>query len=102
MVVMVTLPKETLSPPIPGMRIEETTKRFLLSPRSTFWIILRPETAIKPYRATQTPPITQLGMEARKVTKGPKKEITIHITAVVVMVTTDALRVMATQPTDSP
>ncbi len=36
MVVNVTLPNEILRPPIPGMRIAETTKRFLLSPRSTF------------------------------------------------------------------
>ena len=35
-------------PPIPGIRIAETVKRFALSSRSTFWIILRPETAIKP------------------------------------------------------
>ena len=32
----------------------------------------------------------------------PEQEITIDIRAVSVMVTTDALRVMATQPTDSP
>ena len=80
----------------------ETTNRFLLAFRFTFWIIFRPETAMKPYRATQTPPMTQLGMDARKVTKGPKKEMTMHMMAAVVMVTTEALRVMATQPTDSP
>ena len=47
-VVMVISPKVRLRPPIPGMRIEETTKRLLLSLRSTPWIILSPETAIKP------------------------------------------------------
>ena len=47
-VVMVILPKVRLSPPIPGIRMDATTKRFLLSLRSTFWIILRPDTAIKP------------------------------------------------------
>ena len=47
-VVSVTLPNVMLRPPIPGIRIEETVKRFLLSLRSTFWIILRPETAMKP------------------------------------------------------
>ena len=101
-VVSVTFPKETLKPPIPGIKIAETTKRFLPSLRSTFWIIFRPETAIKPYRAMQTPPMTQLGMEERKVTKGPKKEITMLMIAAVVMVMTDAFLVIATQPTDSP
>ena len=33
---------------------------------------------------------------------GPKKEITMHMMAAVVMVMTEAFRVMATQPTDSP
>ena len=46
--------------------------------------------------------MTQEGIVARKVTKGPKKEITIARTAVVKMVTTEALPVIATQPTDSP
>ena len=102
MVVRVISPKLTDRPPMPGIRIAETTNRFLLAPRLTCWIIFRPETAIKPYSATQTPPMTQLGMDARKVTKGPKKEMTMHIIAAVVMVTTEAFRVMATQPTDSP
>ena len=48
MEVRVTLPKEMVRPPIPAIRITETTKRFLLSSRSTFWIILRPLTAMKP------------------------------------------------------
>ena len=47
-VVIVTLPKDSESPPIPVMRIAETTKRFLFCSRSTFCIILRPLTAINP------------------------------------------------------
>ena len=50
----------------------------------------------------QTPPITQLGMEARNVTNGPKNEMIIAIIAVARIVTTEALPVIATQPTDSP
>ena len=46
--VSVTLPIDIAMPPIPGIRIAETVKRFALSSRSTFWIILRPETAMKP------------------------------------------------------
>ena len=41
-------------------------------------------------------------MLERKITNGPKKEITMHIIAVAMMVTTEALPVIATQPTDSP
>ena len=48
MEVRVTLPKLTVRPPIPQMRMTATTKRFLLSPRSTSCIIFRPETAMKP------------------------------------------------------
>ena len=36
------------SPPIPAMRIVETVKRFLLSPRLMSLNILRPLTAMKP------------------------------------------------------
>ena len=50
----------------------------------------------------QTPPITQEGIELRKVTNGPKKEMMMAMIAVVRIVTTEALPVMATQPTDSP
>jgi hypothetical protein len=39
--------------------------------------------------------MTQLGMEARKVTKGSKKEISMHRIAVVVMVATEAFLVIA-------
>ena len=46
--VIVTLPIDIAIPPIPEMRITEVVKRFALSSRSTFWIILRPETAINP------------------------------------------------------
>ena len=50
----------------------------------------------------QTPPITQPGIESRNATKGEMKDMMMDIRAVVVMVATDALRVIATQPTDSP
>ena len=100
--VIVIFPNDTVSPPIPQIRITATTKRFLLSLRSTSCIILRPDTAMNPYRVTHTPPITQFGIVERKVTNGPKKEIIIAITAVAKMVTTEAFPVIATQPTDSP
>ena len=48
MEVIYTLPIAIAMPPIPGIRIAETVKRFALFSRSTFWIILRPETAINP------------------------------------------------------
>ena len=48
MVVMVTLPIAICIPPIPVIRITEVVKRFAWSSRLTFWIILRPDTAIKP------------------------------------------------------
>ena len=41
-------------------------------------------------------------MEARNVTNGPKNEMIIAIIAVARIVTTEALPVIATQPTDSP
>ena len=100
--VMVTLPKVRTIPPTPAMSITHTTKRFLLSPRSTCCIIFKPDTAMKPYRVTHTPPITQEGMVARKVANGEMNEITIAMIAVVKMVRTDALPEIATQPTDSP
>ena len=101
-VVRVTLPKVTERPPIPAMRMTETTKRLRFFSRSTFWIIFRPETAMKPYRAMHTPPMTQEGMVLTKATKGDRKEIAMAKKAVTVMVMTEALPVMATQPTDSP
>ena len=57
---------------------------------------------MKPYRAMHTPPITQGGMVLTKATKGLMKAITIAIMAAVKMVTTEALPVIATQPTLSP
>ena len=57
---------------------------------------------MNPYRAMQTPPITQEGMVARKVTKGAKKEAAIAISAVTDIVIVEALPEIATQPTDSP
>ena len=102
MVVRVTLPMAMVQPPIPVIRMTATTNRLRFSFRSTFWIIFRPEQAMKPYRVMHTPPMTQPGMESRKATKGPMKETRMAMMAVVVMVTTEALRVMATQPTDSP
>ena len=100
--VMVTLPIAIAIPPIPQIRITEVVKRFAWFSRSTFCIILRPDTAIKPYSVTHTPPITQPGIESRNATKGEIKDIATAIIAVVVMVTTDAFLVIATQPTDSP
>ena len=50
----------------------------------------------------QTPPITQPGMESKNATKGETNEIISEITAVAVMVATEAFLVIATQPTDSP
>ena len=89
-------------PPMPVTRIVLTTKRLLSLPRSTCWIIFRPETAMKPYRAMHTPPITQPGMELTKATNGEKKLTSMARMAVARIVTTEALRVMATQATDSP
>ena len=100
--VMVTLPKVSVRPPIPVIRITLTTKRFLFSSRLIFLNILRPLTAIKPYSATQTPPITQLGMELTMAINGDRKEMSIAIIAAVMIVTTEAFEVIATHPTDSP
>ena len=48
---------------------------------------------MKPYRATHTPPMTQLGMELTKATKGEKKLTSDGAgCAVARMVTTEALR----------
>ena len=49
-----------------------------------------------------TPPITHLGMLERNRVNGARKAHIIAIIAVVNIVTTEALREMATQPTDSP
>jgi hypothetical protein len=46
--------------------------------------------------------MTHPGIESRNATKGETKETRIARIAVVEMVATDAFRVMATQPTDSP
>ncbi len=73
-----------------------------LSFRSTGCSIFRPDTAIKPYSAMHTPPMTQGGMELRKATKGLRKETAMHRNAAHQMVATEALRVMATQPMLSP
>lgn len=100
--VIVTAPKVNVIPPIPAIRIADTTKRFLFLLRSTVWIILRPDTAINPYNATHTPPITHAGMVDKKVTKGATNEAMIARIAVVKIVTIEALPEIATQPTDSP
>ena len=68
--VTVICPNVSARPPTPATKIEETVNRFALSLRSTFCTIFRPLTAIKPYRAMQTPPITQPGILERKVTNG--------------------------------
>ena len=49
-----------------------------------------------------TPPMTQEGIVAMKPTTGDRKERQMHSMAAVMMVATEALRVMATQPIDSP
>ena len=77
MEVRVTLPKETDRPPIPVMRMTETTNRLRFCSKSTFCTIFRPDTAIKPYRAIHTPPITQGGMVLTKATKGLMKAMRI-------------------------
>ena len=70
--VMEIFPKFRVSPPIPEMRIAETTKRFRFAFRSTVCTIFKPLTAMKPYSAMQTPPMTQEGMEFTKATNGDK------------------------------
>ena len=100
--VIVTEPILSTIPPTPAIRITETVKRFAFWERSTFWIIFKPETAINPYNATQTPPITQGGMVARNVTNGATNADTIQRIAAVIIVTMEAFLVIATQPTDSP
>ena len=95
-------PKLNARPPMPVTKIAATTKRFLLSPRSTFLSICRPLTAINPYIAMHAPPITHLGMELMTATKGLKKESTIQPIAAVKMETVEAFFVIATQPMDSP
>ena len=64
------------------IRMTETVKRLRFTPRSIFCNIFSPETAMKPYSAVQIPPITQLGIELTKATKGAKKEMMIAPTAV--------------------
>ena len=49
-----------------------------------------------------TPPITQLGMELTKATKGERKETSIAPIAAAKIVTTEAFFVIATHPIDSP
>ena len=100
--VRVTEPMFMVMPPMPAIRITEAVKRFRLSFRSTGCSIFRPETAIKPYRVMHTPPMTQVGIVLRKVTNGPQKLAAMARIAVARMVTTEALPVIATQPTDSP
>ena len=100
--VMVILPKVRDKPPMPATKIVEMTYRFLLSSRSTFWTIFRPETAMNPYNAIHTPPMTQAGILEMKATKGEIKAMMMHSKAAQVMVATEAFRVMATQAIDSP
>ena len=87
---------------MPHTSMAATTNRFLLLPRSTFLSICRPLTAMKPYMAMQAPPMTHLGMELMKATKGVKKASTMQPMAAPSMLTMEALPVMATQPMDSP
>ena len=57
---------------------------------------------MKPYKAIQTPPMTQLGIVLSKMENGKMKDKTIAKQAVVKIVLTEALPEMATQPMDSP
>ena len=50
----------------------------------------------------QTPPITHEGIVERNVTNGAKNDAIMQRIAVARIVTTEALPVIATQPTDSP
>lgn len=102
MVVMVIFPKVRDKPPIPEIKMVETTYKFLLTSRSALWIILRPETAINPYNAIHTPPMTQHGIDEMKAINGDRKEIKMHSIAVARMVAVLAFLVMATHATLSP
>ena len=95
-------PKLMDIPPTPQIKMTETTNKFLLSPRSTSLIIFKPETAMKPYKAIQTPPMTQLGIVLSKSENGKMKDNTMAMQAVTKIVLTEALPEMATQPMDSP
>ena len=50
----------------------------------------------------QTPPMTHGGMEFTNAINGERKDIKIAPAAALIMVAIEALRVIATQPTDSP
>lgn len=95
-------PNEITNPPIPVIKIVATTNKFLFAPKSTFWIIFKPLTAINPYNATQTPPITNEGIVLTKATNGDKNEMIIARIAAVKIVATDAFLVIATHATLSP
>ena len=95
-------PKLRVSPPMPVTNTALTTRRFLLEPRSTRFSICRPDTAMKPYSATQAPPMTHFGMELISATNGVKNERIIQPSPAVMIVTMDAFPVIATQPMDSP
>ena len=96
-----TAPNFITIPPTPVIRITDATKRFLFLFKSTVWNILRPETAINPHNATQTPPITQFGIVVRKATSGVKRLKMIQRIAHPQIETVEALRVIATHPIDS-
>ena len=57
---------------------------------------------MNPYKAIQTPPITQDGIVDKKVEKGATKANTSAITAVTKIVLIEAFPLIATVPTDSP
>ena len=100
--VIVTFPITNVNPPMPAIRIEETTNKFLLSPKSSGWIIFNPLTAINPYKAMHTPPITHGGIVAKNVENGPMNDNTIARSAVTKIVLIEALPEIAIVPTDSP
>ena len=80
----------------------EIVNKFLLCFKSTFCIIFSPLTAINPYNATHTPPITQAGIVSNSAISGDINDTPTAIAAVKIVVLIDAFPVMAIHPIDSP
>lgn len=59
-----SFPNTSESPPIPLTKIADATKIFLVLDISicSLIIILTPEEAMNPYKRSETPPVTQVGM----------------------------------------
>lgn len=84
---MEKLPHWKAAPPIPKVRMRETTIIFLVFERSTlFWIrLLMPSEAIVPKRSNMIPPSTGAGMDFKKALILPKIEKIIPVTAAIRM-----------------